>query len=127
MRHKVIETSKINRTAQQFEALKDIKAEILRLTGLSDDVYTGLCFEIGCLFAECFCGGDVELKKKIMREPATAYWDWWRMRWKLDDENILKDNTLLSSWQYELAKKCMVDDAYLEYQLNNWLHLKGVM
>lgn len=100
------------------------QVDIIKQTGITDMDYAQMMFDTGIAFIETFARQFIThrdtVRDRLTLDRTLGFWDWWRLKWGLDDIAILKykeADKISDLDDYPLLKDAMVGDAMLNKEL----------
>lgn len=121
------------RTSHTDQLANDIAAtrqDIARLADINPEEIPHLVFDIGCRFVDDFARQFIpnrdNVKKNLLENSEWCFWNWWNIKWGLDDIAIMtytkKDSMPVLTGNnalqgYITMKEAMVGDALLNKEL----------
>lgn len=100
--------------------LKTAQVKMLKSMCMTEEEYYGLMFDIGCRFARAFsrlCLDSDTLYKSLVEDPEYRYWNWFKTKWSMDDESLLKLYCFDAYITYQEVKEVMISDPLYQKDL----------
>lgn len=107
-------------TNTKIEELSMAEEIVLTFLQMDEMEYAELMQETGLRFAADACKIFLHqdtVFNRLVNDPKHNFWSWWKLKWKMDDSNLIQSGMLAEGIAYRTLKEAMIGEDLLLKEL----------